>query len=287
MSALSRRSPGRYVCTSRSCRPAIPSAGGGPSSCQAGDGSGHEVGVEQVDARLGGEDLHQLPVALAGLRGGRLEQTCGAHGCRAALPAHGAQSAGRRAHAGNVQPARQLVGDVALVAGERLVSAVAGQRDGDVSSRRLAHEVERQRGVVSERLVECLGEPRQRAGHVLLEHDLLVLRGVALGDGAGVAALVVALVAEADRERPHGVRRRLRHEADDDARVDASGEQRPERHVGDQAAAHGCLHALADEREPVTLALRRQLLEPGVALDANVAALGHEHVPGRQLLDAR
>ena len=72
--------------------------------------------------------------------------------------------------------------------------------------RRLADEIERQRRVVSERLVERLREPRQRAGHVLLQHDLLVLRRVALGDCARVAALVVALVAEADRERPHGVR---------------------------------------------------------------------------------
>ena len=184
-----------------------------------------------------------------------------------------------------MQPARQLVGDVALVAGERLVSAVAGQGHGDVPSRRFAHEVERQRGVVSERLVECLREPRQRVGHVLLEHDLFVLCRVALGHSAGVAALVVALVAEADRERPHGVGRRLRHEADDDARVDASREQRPQRHVGDQTAPHGCLHALANEREPVTFALRPQLLELGVALDANVPALGHEHVAGRQLLD--
>ena len=152
--------------------------------------------------------------------------------------------------------------------------------------RRLAHEKERQRRVVPERLVERLRETRKRVGHVTCELDLLVLRRVALRDRTRIAALVVALVAEADGERAHGVRRRPRHEADDDARVDAAREQRAERHVGDQAAADGFLDALANEREPVALAFRPQVIELRVPLDANRAVLGHEHVSGRQFLDA-
>ncbi len=113
-----------------------------------------------------------------------------------------------------------------------------------------------------------------------------MLRRIALGDGARVATLVVALVGEADRERADGLRRRLRHEADDDARVDAAREQRAQRHVGDQAAADGRFDALADEREPVALALRPELLELRVPLKANRAVLRDEHVPRRQLLDA-
>ena len=162
-----------------------------------GGGARNEVGVEQLDASLGGKDLHQPAVALPGLRGGCLEQAGGANGRRPALSAHGAQGARRRADAGNVQPAGELVCDVALVAGERLVASVPRERDGDVLPRRLAHEKERQRRVVSERLVERLRETRQCVGHVAFELDLLVLRRVALGDGARVAALVVALVAEA------------------------------------------------------------------------------------------
>ena len=64
-------------------------------------------------------------------------------------------------------------------------------------------------------------------------------RRVALGDGARVRALVVALVREADGERPHRLGRGLRHQRDDDRRVDPAREQRAERHVGDEPLAHG------------------------------------------------
>ena len=83
------------------------------------------------------------------------------------------------------------------------------------------------------------------------------MRGaVALGDRPRVAPLVVAVVVEADSERADGLRRRLCHPTDDDARVDATREQSAERHVGDHSSSHGSVHAVADEREPVAFALR-------------------------------
>ena len=50
--------------------------------------------------------------------------------------------------------------DVAVVAAEQLVAAVAAERDGDVPARQLRDEQGRQLRRIGERLVEDLGEPR-------------------------------------------------------------------------------------------------------------------------------
>src|SRR5690606_14161728 len=72
-------------------------------------------------------------------------------------------------HAPRQQPPQAVLGVVVLVATiarERLVAAVAGQRDRDVSSRETADVPGRHGAGVRERLVERLGEPR------LVEHVL-------------------------------------------------------------------------------------------------------------------
>ena len=241
--------------------------------------------LEELCAELRREDLHQAAVALAWPRRRRLEQPRSAGRRRAALLAERPQCAGGEPRAGHRELPRELVRRVALVARERLVAAVTRERDRHVPARGLADEEERQRSVVAVRLVEGGGEPRQRVGDVLVDKELLVLRPVALCDGARVPAFVVAVVVEADGERAHRVRRRLRHTADDDARVDATREESAERDVRDQAPPHGGVHPFADEREPVAFALGSQVVEVGVALDAHRAALGDEHVARRQLLD--
>ena len=116
-----------------------------------------------------------------------------------------------------------------------------------------------------------------------------MLRAVALGDGAGVGALVVAVVAEADRERPHRLDDARGHLGDDDARVDAAREQRAERHVGDEPPPDGRADRLADELEPVARRGARPAAAPATstARPRTDAALGDEQVAGRQLLDAR
>ena len=141
---------------------------------------------------------------------------------------------------------------VALVAAEDLVAAVADERDLDVPPRRLADEQRRQRRLVAERLVEGVREPLEelRAG---VDLDLLVPRAVALGDRAGVGPLVVARVGEADGERAHRLGRGLRHRRDDDRRVDPAGEQRAERHVGDEPPPHRRRHLVAHPLDPVAL----------------------------------
>ena len=98
------------------------------------------------------------------------------------------------------QPSPLVVDSIALVAGQDLVSAVAGEHDLDVLARQARHEIRRDGGGVGERLVEAgqqLVEDLQVAG---LHQELVVRRPAPLRDLAGVGKLVVAILAEPDRE---------------------------------------------------------------------------------------
>ena len=161
----------------------------------------------------------------------------------------------------------ELVRCVALVAREGLVAAVPAEGDGDVLAGELGDQEHRQRRLVPERLVERPGEPRQQRLRVELDLELLVTRAVAARDRARVRPLVVPRVREADRERAHGLGRGRRHHGDDDARVEAAREERPEGHVRDEPAPDGRGDPLAHELEPLLVApLGRLGLEPPVLL---------------------
>ena len=136
------------------------------------------------------------------------------------------------------EPRRRQVGDVARVAGEDLVAAVAVERDGDVPARHLGKREGRNRGRVGERLAVMAHDARQQLDRARLDHQLRVLGAEALGDDPRKRQLVEPLVREADRERPHGRRGRLRHRRDDCRRIDAAREEGAERHVGDHAPPH-------------------------------------------------
>src|SRR5947208_682739 len=82
-------------------------------------------------------------------------------------------------------------------------------------------------------------------------------RAVAIGDRACVPALVVPRVCEADGERSHRPGGGLRHQRDDDARVDAAGEQGTERDVGNETLAYGLSDRGAHTFEPLVLARAR------------------------------
>ena len=76
-------------------------------------------------------------------------------------------------------------------------------------------------------------EDRQRVG----AHDEFVVIGPEpIGDGPRMLQLVERGLVEADR-KCLDLRRRLRHQADDDTRVDAAGEECAERHVADEVCA--------------------------------------------------
>ena len=285
-SAFRSKSPGRYVRTSRRWRPETPAVRLAQELPRR-LGLDHEPRLPQLRPQLGREDLHQPPVARLPRQrrdleqpartvcaGARLSAPCPAQESRAAAPRT------RQRHATR-QPDRR----VALVPGERLVAAVAGERDGHVLPRQLADHELRQRRLVSERLVEGAREPREELGHVRLDDDLLVLRAVTLGDGPGVGALVVPVVAEPDGERPH-LSRCPGHLGDDDARVDAAGKQRAQRHVGDEAPPDGRADRLPDALQPLLVAeLIRPRLQRPVRLHPHRIAFGDQQVAGRQFLD--
>ena len=95
--------------------------------------------------------------------------------------------------------------DVALVAGEGFVPAVARQCNGDMTPRLLGDQEGRERGLVAERLVEGRCQARQSRGDVILDLHLLVHRAVPCCDRACVRSLVVARIRKPDGERAHGL----------------------------------------------------------------------------------
>ena len=184
---------------------------------------------------------------------------------------------------------------VALVSREGLVAAVPRQRDRDVLPRDLRDEKRGQDGLVSERLVEerrQLGDELDRIG---LDEKLLVHRAEGARGNAGCGALVVAWIMDADRERPNGPGRLLRHQADDDRRVDPSGEQGSERDVAHEPAPHRVAHGRSYALEPLVSGhVARLGLEGPVPLRPDLAVLPDEDAsrlesadPGHARLDAR
>ena len=97
-------------------------------------------------------------------------------------------------------------GEIALVAEEAFVAAIAGQHHRHVLARDLGDEVGRHRRGIRERLVEVIGEIVDDRRGIRRDLDLLVPRAVAFRDQPGVGPLVVARLVEADRVRAHRLR---------------------------------------------------------------------------------
>jgi hypothetical protein len=185
-----------------------------------------------------------------------------------------------------VHVARGLHGEVADVAGEVLVAAVAVEGDGDELARLARDEVGGQRRGVRVRLAVMPGELGQHVRHLRLHRELDVLGLVALGDQAGEAGLVEALLLEADGEGLHGAAGELRHQRDDDGGVHAAGEEGAQRHVGDHAQAHGLGQRVADEALGFLDVARDGTLPDGqvpVALHLVLAGAPGQDVAGREL----
>ena len=96
----------------------------------------------------------------------------------------------------------------------------------------------------------------------------MVLGAEMLGHAARVLELVERRLVEADRERLHRAPDAAAISADDEARVDAAGEERAERHVADQVRADGVARAprAAARRRP--LPIRRTFPSAGTASTA-------------------
>ncbi len=182
------------------------------------------------------------------------------------------------------------IGDVGVVAAEKLVAALARERDLHVLGGELRDEVGRQRRRVCERLVERIREGGEQECRVGVQSQLAVHRPVARRDGAGATELVERCLLEADRERADRLGRLLRGERGERARVDAAGEQDADWHVGEQVGADRVTKpgpALLDELCLVLAGARFERSGAGEALDGHRAVLPRERVPGLQLADVR
>ena len=237
-----------------------------------------EVGLDRVarqrlEGRLGAEHARR-PVGL------RIERA------RAGRTAAGAGRAAARA-----QPLLVEVQAVAAVAAEALVAAVAGQRDGHVLARELADAVGRNRRAVGIRLVV---EPRQRVDQVevvALDPVDEVPRAVAIGDLLREARLVERRVGERDRAGVDRRRPTARHRRDDGARVDAAGQERAERHLGDHPQPHRFVAAarrarLAASRPSIGVSSVKRTSQYSRGSGTGCAAPDRQRVRRRQLARA-
>ena len=129
--------------------------------------------------------------------------------------------------------------NIAIVAAEQLVAAVARQHHGDVAARHLRDVPRRDRRRIGEWLVEVRHQIVENRDGVRLDDELVVVGAEMLRDQARVLQLVERRLVEADREGLHARAGGLRHQADHHARVDAAGEKRAERHVADQMRGDG------------------------------------------------
>jgi hypothetical protein len=180
--------------------------------------------------------------------------------------------------------------DIAAVAREGLVAAVAGERHGHMLARHLGHEVGRHGRGIGQRLVV---EPRERVhrqARIRLEHLGVVARPDPGRRTARRVELVVALLAEAHRARDHRFLRRTRHAVDHRGRVDAARQKSPQRNVGHQPIAHAAVEPFEDLLVQRRLALH--LAQPvarqvPVAPDARLAArTPGQHAPRGEATNA-
>jgi hypothetical protein len=206
------------------------------------------------------------------LAGGEVElrPAEGAQAPRTPVEARG-DRLGRRTGDAVAQPRRARQVAVEVVAGEQLVAAQPGEGDGDVLPDVAVQQVQLQR--VDLRLLGVADRVGQVSQGGLVQHQLVVVGLVVLGDEAGVGQLVGRL-AEPQAEgldRPAVAAAHHRH---DRARVDPARQRDAEGHVGEELADHRCLVVLADAVDPVVAAQR----VVGRPVDARVRERAHRPV---------
>ena len=140
--------------------------------------------------------------------------------------------------------------------------------------------------MVRERFVEMPHQLWQQI-HDVGPHDVFVLHGSEMGrDRPRVHELVESVLVEPDRHGDHGARARLHHRGDNGARVDAAGQERPERHIADQTHSHRFGHEGIQPIEIFLFAGRIAVTgERQIPVPANrdAAVLGHQVMRRRQL----
>ncbi len=137
----------------------------------------------------------------------------------------------RRRHAMQLAPQARRQ-EVARIAAEQLVAAVAGQAHLHVPARQLRHEEGRNLRGVGERLVIDRRQLRHDAERMVGRHvEFGMARAEMTRDRLRVTGFVVACFMEADRKRVDRRRRLRLHQRDDRRRIDAARQKGAERHV--------------------------------------------------------
>ena len=190
---------------------------------------------------------------------------------------------------------------MAGVAPEHLVAPVAGERDGDVLTGEAGDEPRRDERRIRERFIEVREDRRDQPRDLLvLQAQIGVLRPEVLGDPARDLGLVVAGVGGTDGEGADRAVGRLLHERDDGGGVDAAGEERTQRDIGDHPRPDRALQQLVHRVD--VLAVARRVRRPGPylrpcgdgvdqrppgALRPATVRLDGQDGAGRHLLDVR
>lgn len=154
-----------------------------------------------------------------------------------------------------------------MVAGEHLVGALARLYDLHVARNFLAEQVEGDAVVADHRLTHGADRAVERGQHpVGPDPDLMVIGPETLCDDVRPAELVALDAAcrfESDGERHQPVLAGLGEQTDDQARVDAAGQQAADRDVGDQAALDRDPKRVEHRVFPVGLRPARPVVVPG------------------------
>jgi hypothetical protein len=179
---------------------------------------------------------------------------------------------------------------VAPVAGKGLVSSIAAERNGYTGARVLAEVPGRKRGRVGEGFAVVPHELRDDVGHVRVDDHLVVIGAVAFGDQPGVGKLALVLAREANRERLDRLGGLVRHQGDDQRRIEASRKERAEGNIGHHAHADGLFHDFAQllgQCLDVATVARFTEAETIVGLGlVEHAGFADQPVPGGELLHA-
>ena len=200
---------------------------------------GAQLGAEELLAHRRAQDRHRVEVRLDRRARHALERGLAAQHARRPVelgiepPERTEHRSPHRQRQQRAHPLFHQVQPVAPVAAEALVAAVAGQRDGDVLAGELADAVGRNRRAVGVGLVVERRERVDEVEVVALDAIDEVPRVVAIGHLLGERRLVELGVGERDRAGVDRVGGHARHHRDDRAGIDAAGEERTQRHLGD------------------------------------------------------
>ncbi len=123
------------------------------------------------------------------------------------------------------------------VAAEKLIRTLAGERDLDMPRRQLAQREETQGREIGKRLVQVPDELGEVDGVVDEgELELMVIRSEVPGNPARVRELVLGTgLGKAHRKGLHRLAHLLRHQGDDQARVESPTQHRAQGDIAHQA----------------------------------------------------